>query len=124
MQESREEQIERIHLMREYKLSELILEKKREELKHENNKFKELNNSLSSINKQNKINKINKLNEEIKQFVSINEKIKKENKMKSDKLKQLLDKLNEGKPIPLFINEENDSNDNDDEEKYEFEYYY
>ena len=53
-----------------------------------------------------------------------NEKIKKENKMKSDKLKQLLDKLNEGKPIPLFINEENDSNDNDDEEKYEFEYYY
>ncbi len=121
MHESREEQIERIHLIREYKLSELILEKKKEELKHENNKFKELNNSLSSINKQNKINKIK---EEINQLAWINEKIEKENKMKWDKNKQLLDKLNEGKPIPLLNNEENDNNDNDDEEEYEFEYYY
>ncbi len=42
--------------------------------------------------------------------------------MKTDKLKILLDKLNEGKPIPFLINEENDNND--DEEEYEFEYYY
>ena len=120
MQESNEEQIERIHLIREFKLSELILEKKKEELKNENNKYKELNNRLSSINKQ---SKINNLKEEIKQLTLINEKIKNENKMKSDTLKQLLDKFNEGKPIP----QEDDNNNNnncDDEEEYEIENYY
>ena len=44
--------------------------------------------------------------------------------MKLDRLKQLLDKLNEGKPVPLLINEENDNNEEEEEEEYEFEYYY
>ena len=121
MEELREEEIERINLNREYKLSELILEKKKKELIIENDKFKELNNSLSSINKQ---SEINKLKEEIEQLTLINEKIEKENKMKLDRLKQLLDKLNEGKPVPLLINEENDNNEEEEEEEYEFEYYY
>ena len=39
MQESNEEQKELFHLIREYKLSELILIKKKKELANENNKF-------------------------------------------------------------------------------------
>ena len=125
MLESNEEQEEIIHLIREYKLSELILKKKKDELANENNKIKQLNNLLNNINFQKKQNEINisKFKEEINYLTLINEQIEKDNKIKKEKLKILFKKYNEGKSIPEQNNEVNDNdNSNSNMEDYEIEF--
>ena len=114
MYESNKEQEERLHLIREYKLSELILIKKKDELEKENNKFKQLNNRFNTLKK------ISRFQEEIKNLTLINEQIEKDNKLKTKNLQILIKKYNEGKSIPL---KESD-NDNSDSniEDYNIEY--
>ena len=127
MQESNEEQEELIHLIREYKLSELILIKKKNELANENNKFKQLNNLLNKIKYQNKQNEINifKFNEEIRNLTLINNQIEKDNEKKKENLKILFQKFNEGKSIPYQGGEVSDNDndiDNSNIEDYKIEY--
>ena len=131
MKLSIEEQKELVHLRREYKLSELILQKKRDELENENNKLEQLKNCLNKINSQNIQNEknISRCKEELKNLTLINEQIEKDNKMKWENLQQLLKKYNEGKPVPQQNDEAND-NDNDNNntnssniEDYSIEYY-
>ena len=127
MQESNEEQEELIHLIREYKLSELILIKKKNELANENNKFKQLNNLLNKIKYQNKQNEINisKFNEEIRNLTLINNQIEKDNEKKKENLKILFQKFNEGKSIPSQGGEVSDNDndiDNSNIEDYKIEY--
>ena len=114
MQESNEEQEELIHLIREYKLSELILIKKKNELANENNKFKQLNNLLNKIKYQNKQNEINisTFNEEIRNLTLINKQIEKDNEKKKENLEILFKKFNEGKSIPAQ-GDKVDDNDKD-----------
>ena len=129
MQLSIEEEKELVHLRREYKLSELILQKKRDELENENNKLDQLKNRLNEINSQNIQNEknISRCKEEIKNLKSINEQIEKDNKMKWENLQQLLKKYNEGKPVPQQNNEANDNDNNNTNssniEDYSIEYY-
>ena len=114
MQESNKEQEERIHLIREYRLSELILQKKKDELESEKNKNRQLNNLL---NKQNEINI--RLKEEIKNLTLFNKRIENENKIKRENLQILLKKYNEGKSFPVQKNN-NEVNDNDNDNIYTF----
>ena len=123
MQESNEEQEELIHLIREYKLSELILIKKKNELANENNKFKQLNNLLNKIKYQNKQNEINisKFNEEIRNLTLINKQIEKDNEKKKENLEVLFKNFNEGKSIPAQGEEVEDiSNSNIEDYKIEY----
>ena len=123
MQESNEEQEELIHLIREYKLSELILIKKKNELANENNKFNQLNNLLNKIKYQNKQNEINmsKFNEEIRNLILINKQIEKDNEKKKENLEVLFKNFNEGKSIPAQGEEVEDiSNSNIEDYKIEY----
>ena len=83
-------------LKRELKISELLLDKKKEELKEEKEKNEKLNKDAQKI-----VDESNKLSNEIEDFEGKNKQLEEEIKLKNSELEKLVKKINEGKLVPL-----------------------
>ena len=103
MKESNEEKKERMHLRRELKISELILDSKINELNNEKIKNQKLENDLKEIkNKNEKIKEnIEEIKEQIEKQKLINEQIIQNNNNKEQKFRELYLKLQLYKPRPV-----------------------
>ena len=120
--ESDEERRERIRLIREVKLSELILASKKNELNKEKNRTDILKNNIEEIKNKNNIIKenIEKIKEEIKKIIDINDSIERENDNKITERQDLFDELKIGEAQP--VDDQEPSRDEDDfEDDYEIE---
>ena len=121
--ESNAERKERIQLIREVKISELILASKINELNNEKNRTGLLKKDIEDIKNKNNIVKenIEKLKEEIKNIIKINENIEAKNNIKIEKRQTLFEELKIGEPQPIN-DQEKDKDDQDDfEDDYEIE---
>ena len=110
MEESIEERKERIHLIRELKISNLLISSKYKELQNEKYKNNELNKKLKEIQIRN--NQIleykNKVMQEIEKLKNINNQIEQENAINNKKKEELFEEAKIGIPI-AEIEEENEN---------------
>ena len=123
IQETNDEKLERIHLIQEIQISELILNNKNKDLKNENIRNENLKKKIEITDKK-QFNEeiITKLKKDVEKISSINKEIENENNIKLEKLNQLLNKYNEGKPIPFPDLKEDKQFE--EEEEYDNEEYY
>ena len=121
-QESDEERKERIRLIREIKISYLLLNSKQHELKSEENKSIELKNDIDEIKNKNisSIETNQKLKEEIENENRLKEKLELENNKRNKEIEILYKELQVG--VPMVIADGNEENEeNGEEEELEFE---
>ena len=121
-QESDEERKERIRLIREIKISHLLLNSKQHELKSEQNKSIELKNDIDEIKNKNisSIETNQKLKEEIENEKRLKEKLELENNKRNKEIEILYKELQVG--VPMVIADGNEENEeNGEEEELEFE---
>ena len=118
--ESDEERRERLRLIREVKLSQLMLAGKKNELNKEKNRTNILKNNIEDIKNKNNIIKenIEKIKEEIKKIIDINDSIERENDNKITERQDLFDELKIGEAQP--VDDQEPSRD-EDEDDYEIE---
>ena len=120
--ESDEEKRERLRLIREVKLSQLMLAGKKNELNKEKNRTNILKNNIEDIKNKNNIIKenIEKIKEEIKKIIYINDSIERENDNKITERQNLFDELKIGEAQPVD-GQEPDRDEDDFEDDYEVE---
>ena len=120
--ESDEQRRERIHLIREVKLSELILDGKKNELNNEKNRTDFLKKNIEDTQIENNATKekIEKIKEEIKKINEINANIERENNNKLLERQNLFEELKFGEPQPADDQEQERDKD-DFEDDYEIE---
>ena len=121
-QESDEERKERIRLIREIKISYLLLNSKQHELKSEENKSIELKNDIDEIKNKNisSIETNQKLKEEIENENRLKEKLELENNKRNKEIEIFYKELQVG--VPMVIADGNEENEeNGEEEELEFE---
>ena len=119
--ESDEEKRERLRLIREVKLSQLMLAGKKNELNKEKNRTNILKNNIEDIKNKNNIIKenIEKIKEEIKKIIDINDSIERENDNKITERQDLFDELKIGEAQPVDDQEPSRDEDEDDYEREE-----
>ena len=126
MQESEEEKRERIHLIRELKISELMLNSKKNELENENKKNTQLQKEIENLNKNNEIQKeIDLLKSQLEKQNLNNKKIEFEIQKKTKISEELYQKLAEGKSKPVNeiisgVVEGDEEDENKEEDKYDY----
>ena len=120
--ESDEQRRERIHLIREVKLSKLILDGKKNELNNEKNRTDILKKNIEDTQIENNATKenIEKLKEEIKKINEINANIERENNNKLLERQNLFEELKFGEPQPAD-DQEQERDEDDFENDYEIE---
>ena len=120
--ESDEQRRERIHLIREVKLSKLILDGKKNELNNEKNRTDILKKNIEDTQIENNATKekIEKIKEEIKKINEINANIERENNNKLLERQNLFEELKFGEPQPADDQEQERDKD-DFEDDYEIE---
>ena len=120
MQESIEEKRERIHLIRELKISELMLNSKKNELENEYKKNIQLKKEIENLNNNQIQKEIDLLESQLKKQNLNNKKIELEIQEKTKKSEELYKKLMEGKPMAVngTMNEDSDGGENEDDLEY------
>ena len=115
--ETNDERRERIHLSREYQISELLLRGKNVELNNEKNRTNELNMKLEEIiNKNKKIIQDNEIiKKEIEKLMIINKNKKTQNEILNNEAKKLFEELKIGEVIPIKDEEEKDNDEKSDD---------
>ena len=117
MEESIEEGRERIHLIREIKISNLLISRKSNELQSEHNKNNELDKKLKEMQSKNNIilEDKNKIMQEIEKLKNINKQLEQENAINNKKKQELFEELKLGE-----IEAVDDGNkEGEEEEEYE-----
>ena len=122
--ETDEETKERMSLIKELQLSQLLLANIKNEIIKENKKTMELNQISQDIINKNKfyIVEIEKIEEAIKKLNNNNEMMKQENERKTKELKELYNKLSVGEVIPINENDRNNIDEEEDDNNEGFEY--
>ena len=120
MQESIEEKRERIHLIRELKISELMLNSKKNELENEYKKNIQLKKEIENLNNNQIQKEIDLLESQLKKQNLNNKKIELEIQEKTKKREELYKKLMEGKPMAVngTMSEDSYGGENEDDLEY------
>ena len=123
MAESIAEKKERIHLIREIKISELLLSSRQKELNNENKKTNELIDYLTEIKNRNNIiiDNNNKIRQEIENLKNINKQIEQENIINNKKKEELFAELKKGEVEPLSDDEDEEEEEDREEKEDDFE---
>ena len=123
LSESIAEKKERIHLIREIKISELLLSSRQKELNNENKKTNELINYLTEIKNRNNIiiDNNNKIRQEIENLKNINKQIEQENIINNKKKEELFAELKKGEVEPLSDDEDEEEEEDREEKEDDFE---
>ena len=121
MEESIEERRERIHLIRELKISNLLISSKIKEFQNERNKNNELNIKYKEM--QNKNNLIledkKQILKEIEKFKNINKQIEQENIINNKKKEELFAELKIGEVEAVDGEGNKEGEEEEQDEEYE-----